>query len=589
MKIYESIVLIAWIADSCYAANLIYTSKGVIDPNPYAVHSRRKRSSNFTRSEEQAILDKHNELRSGVSPEASNMNFMVWDEGLAMLAKEWSEECIWDHGFPKSNLTSWTSYGQNLWLGTGSADNKPNGVGATQAWYNEVSKYTYDTRACTGVCGHYTQVVWADSYAVGCGLAFCETTNDGHKNSWIITCNYGPPGNYNRHPYLSGPNCTQCSSGSGQCYNNLCRLCEDHNEECICNQQCRNCGTLNTTSCRCDCQPGFILDDCSAECEDRSSYCNAGWYRGQCSGYSYVREGCPLMCDECSPAPADFECDDVVKDPTTTLGDNNVEGNNPTTPPAGGNQCTEKECQNDGTFDTSTCKCACPSGYQGATCEESKEQVRNGVEITMSTSITAWERIVSSLLQSVASIVNKFCNSAAEYGRCCPNSGNRLREGDLNYVGTDDIFTGDGYPKSIDSSTCVTLIFVRPQRNNALCEAGTAKRKRRDINQLIQHRMKRDTQVYLDQEALYTAIVNNKEDIQTATGVQIAGVKRGEVLVEEQEDKDGGGMSDGAIAGIIIGVIAVTALVLAVAFFVYREKQKGKVQDVSNVKLTEAN
>jgi len=40
----------------------------------------------------------------------------------------------------------------------------------------QISYFNYDDRTCaTGeVCGHYTQVVWAKSYKVGCGAAFCE-------------------------------------------------------------------------------------------------------------------------------------------------------------------------------------------------------------------------------------------------------------------------------------------------------------------------------------------------------------------------------------------------------------------------------
>ena len=31
-------------------------------------------------------------------------------------------------------------------------------VGAVTSWYNEINNYSYDTRACSSVCGHYTQV-----------------------------------------------------------------------------------------------------------------------------------------------------------------------------------------------------------------------------------------------------------------------------------------------------------------------------------------------------------------------------------------------------------------------------------------------
>ena len=47
------------------------------------------------------------------------------------------------------------------------------------------------------VCGHYTQVVWRDSTAIGCARVDC---NNG--GGVFITCNYNPPGNYvGRSPY----------------------------------------------------------------------------------------------------------------------------------------------------------------------------------------------------------------------------------------------------------------------------------------------------------------------------------------------------------------------------------------------------
>ncbi|XP_033118755.1 peptidase inhibitor 15-A-like [Anneissia japonica] len=261
-------------------------------------HSRVRRSTGFSEAESQAILDKHNALRSQVSPEASDMQFMIWDDDLATMAQQWSDMCNFNHGQP-SNISPYSTIGQNLYQTSGGPDNRANGVAATQAWYNEYQFYTYETKECqtNRVCGHYTQIVWADSHALGCGLSYCSSTTDGATNVWIITCNYGP----SYVPFVNWAyGCTECPSGARQCYNNQCRSCSVHNETCTCNLQCRNCGTLDYENCTCTCQQGYVGNDCSGICEDISSYCNAGWYFAQCFTHGFVLNGCPKMCGTCN-------------------------------------------------------------------------------------------------------------------------------------------------------------------------------------------------------------------------------------------------------------------------------------------------
>ena len=65
--------------------------------------------------------------------------------------------------------------------------------------------YTYRFKA-----GHYSQVVWADSYAVGCGITKCSK-----GLSPIYACNYGPPGNYvGSAMYKTGNAASACPSGT---------------------------------------------------------------------------------------------------------------------------------------------------------------------------------------------------------------------------------------------------------------------------------------------------------------------------------------------------------------------------------------
>ncbi|NWR90778.1 GLIP1 protein, partial [Furnarius figulus] len=154
----------------------------------------------------------HNQLRSEVNPPASNMLYMSWDPDLAKTAKGWAKKCQFRHNIylrePGKTHPRFTSVGENLWTGSLSAFSVKRAIAA---WYSEVNVYTYETHRCTKVCGHYTQVVWATSYKVGCAVHFCprvaysSMTNAGH-----FICNYGPAGNYPTRPYLKGPACSAC-------------------------------------------------------------------------------------------------------------------------------------------------------------------------------------------------------------------------------------------------------------------------------------------------------------------------------------------------------------------------------------------
>lgn len=59
------------------------------------------------------------------------------------------------------------------------------------AWGAESADYSpvRDTCAWNRQCGHYTQIVWATTNAVGCGMSVCPTRGQ----VWV--CNYRPRGN----------------------------------------------------------------------------------------------------------------------------------------------------------------------------------------------------------------------------------------------------------------------------------------------------------------------------------------------------------------------------------------------------------
>ena len=82
----------------------------------------------------------------------------------------------------------------------GSSQNYPLGP-LVQMWIDEKNGYNLRTGACTGVCGHYTQMVWHNSDKVGCGLTKCP------GKGVILVCDYLRAGNmrgsitFLSHPY----------------------------------------------------------------------------------------------------------------------------------------------------------------------------------------------------------------------------------------------------------------------------------------------------------------------------------------------------------------------------------------------------
>ncbi|XP_033625747.1 peptidase inhibitor 16-like [Asterias rubens] len=243
------------------------------------------------------------------------MEYMEWDDTLATHAQQYSDMCIWAHGFPDVNITPFNPVGQNLWnAGPVTESDRPNPAYVVQSWFNERDYYDYSSGTCDDGydCGHYTQVVWHSSSAVGCGLTFCPTASETEDtNIMLVVCHYGEAGNYaGEKPYTSGTPCTKCASGIGQCYENNCRPCSDPNDaSCVCAQVCENCGTLDVTACKCDCFWGYNLADCSARCID-NALCGTALTYSRCNTDASVRQNCPAMCGDCFEyLPQFFACD----------------------------------------------------------------------------------------------------------------------------------------------------------------------------------------------------------------------------------------------------------------------------------------
>lgn len=161
---------------------------------------------------EQATLDAHNAVRAQVSagtlgdePQAEpDLVPMVWDNALAAAAQEWASNCSFGFNTAAERQQSYLANGGNLnqgtWIGVNLSFNSTvnaNPAAAVNLWASEHENYTYATNSCSGVCGHYTQLVWDDSQRLGCARANCPVLSGLPSGGDYTVCYYYPGGNFN--------------------------------------------------------------------------------------------------------------------------------------------------------------------------------------------------------------------------------------------------------------------------------------------------------------------------------------------------------------------------------------------------------
>lgn len=139
-------------------------------------------------------LQAHNTARArvGVAP-------LTWSQPVASVAEDWAhqlarEQCGSLEHRSREFLRA-QNLGENLASASSFPEPPPQGPAfAVQQWVDELAHYDYASNRCAPgeVCGHYTQVVWADSREVGCAEAACT---DGKWHTRVFVCNYSPAGN----------------------------------------------------------------------------------------------------------------------------------------------------------------------------------------------------------------------------------------------------------------------------------------------------------------------------------------------------------------------------------------------------------
>lgn len=160
------------------------------------------------------MVDAHNAVRADLSivggspaPDPA-LPPVAWSPDAAAVAQAWADRCVYQHNAGRGEL------GENI-----AATFPPGGYDAIavvqELWASEAPFYDWASNTCdtadpanvARTCGHYTQLVWRGTTAIGCGMRICSGAtwpfSGGTPGPWELwVCNYAPPGNWvGERPY----------------------------------------------------------------------------------------------------------------------------------------------------------------------------------------------------------------------------------------------------------------------------------------------------------------------------------------------------------------------------------------------------
>ncbi|XP_054578310.1 cysteine-rich secretory protein 1 [Eptesicus fuscus] len=164
------------------------------------------------------IVNLHNALRRAVDPPAANMLKMSWNEEAAQNARELSKYCdVVQSNALKRRITN-TFCGENMHL----TSYPISWTDVIRIWHNESNYFRYGIWSSTdeeNTVDHYTQIVWASSYLIGCGVSSCCKRL---SPQYLYVCHYCHEGNepdLKNIPYHLGNACEYCPNN---CEDKLC-------------------------------------------------------------------------------------------------------------------------------------------------------------------------------------------------------------------------------------------------------------------------------------------------------------------------------------------------------------------------------
>ncbi|XP_054830299.1 serotriflin-like [Eublepharis macularius] len=207
--------------------------------------------TNVSPEDQKEIVDKLNEIRRNVKPSATNMLKVIWNETMAESAKKWADECKLTVSPDANRRFNRMMCSENIFY-----TNFPSTwTNAIEAWEKRKAYFNYGVGATdtSRSIASYTQLIWYNSYQVGCGIAYCP----GDISYFYYVCQYCPPANREdllARPYKKGPSCNDCPNA---CENKLCT------NPCLYRDTTKNCRELKQLY---SCKIRLLRRNCKATC-----------------------------------------------------------------------------------------------------------------------------------------------------------------------------------------------------------------------------------------------------------------------------------------------------------------------------------
>lgn len=162
----------------------------VIGDSPEPVPNPETNPTSYNGVLSQAQIDdfvnSHNLVRAEVGT-----GKVIWSPQVAEFAQKWANHLANEGGCNLEHSQS-SDYGENIYQGSEITLSKPSL--SVEAWASEKAEYRGGVIKLSLKAGHYTQVIWAKTTEIGCGLAVCPDKTSVFGNI-ITVCNYNPAGN----------------------------------------------------------------------------------------------------------------------------------------------------------------------------------------------------------------------------------------------------------------------------------------------------------------------------------------------------------------------------------------------------------
>lgn len=140
------------------------------------------------------------------------LGHLTWNETLAEVAQEYADQCTTGHNSNRQSQFV-EKGGENVNIGENIAYHSYSNISGKipeeevknniATWWEEHSVWDYqvfDSNA--NGAGHFTQIIWANTTEIGCGLAICPNYQAEGFTAYLTVCDYKAAGNYfNQYPY----------------------------------------------------------------------------------------------------------------------------------------------------------------------------------------------------------------------------------------------------------------------------------------------------------------------------------------------------------------------------------------------------